>query len=181
MAKIEDILKKAKPRESSVAVYMAGDLVADLERLERQLAEASEGTWRPNSMADTDPTRDIAEKIKATRDKLKASEVEFRFRALPEWSDDPEIPTWSGLLAAHPPQDPEKEIFNPKTFPRALIAACAADPVMAPEQVDHLFAVLNQAQRNEIFDGAYEVNTEGTSLPFSVSASAILAAHGAEK
>ncbi|HEY5834978.1 hypothetical protein [Streptomyces sp.] len=168
---IEAILKQAKPRETTVPVYMAGDLVAEIERLERQLAEAGAGAWKADSLADTNPTRAIAEKIEAVREKLKKSEVEFRFRALP---DD----QWSDLLAAHPPKDSEQHLFNPDTFPRALIAACAVDPIMEVEQVDRLFGVLNQAQRNALFDGAYGVNTEGTSVPFSVSASAILGALG---
>ena len=168
---IEAILKQAKPRETTVPIYMAGDLVAEIERLERQLAEVGAAQWQADSLASTNPTTAIAQKIEAARKKLKASEVEFRFRALP---DD----QWSDLLAAHPPKDPEKQLFDPDSFPRALIAACALDPVMTPEQVDRLFAVLNQGQRNSLFDGAYQVNVEGTSVPFSVSASGILAALG---
>lgn len=172
MADIEALLKKAKPRETTVAVFLAGDVVAEIERLERQLAEASDGPWKADSLAATDPTKAIAEKIAAARKRLKASEAEFRFRALP---DD----QWSDLLAAHPGK--EDQLFDPGTFPRALIAACCVDPVMTAEQVDRLFGVLNQAQRNEVFDGAYGVNTEGTSVPFSVTASAILGALGGEK
>lgn len=172
---IDAILKKAKPRETTVPIYMAGDLVAELERLERQLAEAGEQSWdHAPSLTGDDPTRAIAQKIAATRQKLKASEVEFRFRALPDWSDDPAVTTWSDLLAVHAPKN-ENETFNADTFPRALISACCVDPVMSPEQVDQLNAVLNQAQRNELFEGAFSVNTEGTQVPFSVTASGILA------
>jgi hypothetical protein len=171
MADIEALLKQAKPRETVAAVYLDGATAAEIERLDRQLAEASDGTWQASSMADAHPGREIAEKIAAAREKLKASEAEFRFRALPDRE-------WSDLLAAHPPRDAEKEMFNPDTFPAALIAACAVDPAMTSDQVGRLFAVLNQGQRNQLFTAAYEVNTEGTSVPFSVSASAILAALG---
>jgi hypothetical protein len=166
MADINAIIKKATAREDTVVIYMAGNLVAQISRLERQLAEASDGTWKPDSMADADPTRPIAEKIATVREKLKASATEFAFRALPgeEWSD---------LLAAHPGTD--EQLFDPKTLPRMLISASCYDPAMTPEQVDALFVVINQAQRNELFDTAYGVNTEGTSIPFSVTASGILA------
>ena len=167
MPNIEEILKKAKPRETTVPLYLAGDLVAEIEILERQLAEAGDGTWTPDSMADTDPRAPIAEKIAQVRKKLKASEVVFRFRALPDTE-------WSDLLAAHPPKD-ENGIFDVDTFPRAVISKCCVSPIMTPEQVDRLNAVLNQPQRNQLFDGAYGVNTEGTALPFSVTASGILA------
>jgi hypothetical protein len=171
VADIEALLKKAKPRETTVSVFLAGDVVADIERLERQLADVGASAWSADSLASADPRKPIAEKIAAARERLKKSEAEFRFRALPDKD-------WSDLLAAHPPRDAEKEMFNPETFPRALIAACCVDPVMTPEQVDRLFGVLNQAQRNQVFDGAYEVNTEGTSIPFSVTASALLAGLG---
>jgi hypothetical protein len=174
VADIEALLKKAKPRETTVAVYLAGDVVADIERLERQLADAGAAQWKADSLAATDPTKAIAEKIEAARKRLKASEAEFRFRALPDKE-------WSDMLAAHPPRDAEKEMFNPETFPRALIAACCVDPVMTPEQVDRLFGVLNQAQRNQVFDTAYEVNMEASTIPFSVTASALLAGLGDAK
>ncbi|MFD0429427.1 hypothetical protein ACFQ60_22385 [Streptomyces zhihengii] len=45
---------------------------------------------------------------------------------------------------------------------------------MTPEQLDELFEVLNEGQRSEMFDCAYAVNTEATSIPFSVTASGIL-------
>ncbi|MFC4034538.1 hypothetical protein ACFO3J_24120 [Streptomyces polygonati] len=174
---IDALLKKAKPRETTVAVYLDGATGAEIERLERQLAQVGADEWAP-SLADTDLRRPIAEKIAAARRKLRASEAEFRFRALPDWSDDPEVKTWSDLLAAHPPENPAEVVFNVKTFPRVLISACAIDPVMTPEQVDRLFAVINQAQRDAVFQAAYDANTEASSVPFSVSASAILAAHG---
>jgi hypothetical protein len=35
------------------------------------------------------------------------------------------------------------------------------------EQVDRLFGVLNQEQRNQVFDGAYGVNMEGARASLS--------------
>ena len=52
---------------------------------------------------------------------------------------------------------------------------------MTPEQYDRLAANLNQGQRNQLFNAAWDANQEPTSVPFSLSASAILAAHTAEK
>jgi hypothetical protein len=170
---ITEILKRAKPRETTVPIYLAGDVAAELERLERQLADVGGDAWAADSLADTDPREPIARKIEAARKKLKASEVEFRFRALPDKG-------WSDLLAEHPAKE-EGQLFDAATFPRALIAACAVDPAMTPEQVDELYAVLNHAQRNALFDGAFGVNTEGTQIPFSVTASAILAGRTAGK
>lgn len=170
MADINAILKKAKQRESSVQIYLAGDILAQIERLERKLADSNADTWQAASLASANPSQKLAEQIAAARKKLADSAVEFQFRALPD-------KVWSDLLASHPATKDDEQ-FNVDTFPRALIAACCFDPVMSEDQVDELFAVINQAQRNALFNGAFEVNTEGTDLPFSIAASGILAALG---
>ncbi|TXS35354.1 hypothetical protein [Streptomyces sp. t39] len=170
MPNIEDILKRAKPRQKSVWVCLAGDLLAEVDRLERELREVGEG-WSPDSLAATDPREKIAKRIKSVREQMKKAETEFAFRSIGDRA-------WSDLVAAHPPkkQGPGGQtlMWDPDTFPRALIAASAVDPVMTPEQLDALFEVLNEGQRTELWDCAYAVNTEATSIPFSLSASGIL-------
>lgn len=172
MADINDILKKAKQRETSVQIYLAGDVLAEIERLERKLQEANASSWKAASLASSSPATKIAGQIETARKKLADSAAEFQFRALPD-------KVWSDLLAAHPAVK-DGEQWNIDTFPRALIAAACFDPVMSEEQVDALFGVINQAQRNALFAGAFEVNTEASDIPFSVTASAILAGPGGE-
>ena len=172
MPDISEILKKAKRRQKSVHLCLAGDLVADLEALERQLAEAGDA-WSPDSLAAADPRVALAKKVAAARDKVRKSYVEFRLQAL----GDKE---WSDLLAAHPGKE-KGHGWDPETFPKALIAACAVDPVMLPDQVSELFEVLNEGQRAELFQCAYDVNSEAPGVPFSLSDSGILAALTAGK
>lgn len=163
MPDITEILKRARPRERSVTLCLAGDEAAEVERLERQLAELSD-TWQPDSLGAKDPSEALAKRIKAARDRMRKSEAEFRFRALGE-------KTWSDLLAAHP--GGKGQSFDPDTFPKALISAAAIEPAMTPDQVTELFEVLNEGQRQDLWQAAFEVNTEATSIPFSVSASGI--------
>jgi hypothetical protein len=165
MADIADILKKAKRREKSVYLCLAGEEIAELDRLERQLAELGKA-WQPGSLADADPREKLAKQVAAARKKVRGAETEFRFRAL----GDKE---WSDLLAAHPSQD-KAQMWDPETFGPALIAACAVDPVMSAAQVRELFDVINLAQRDDLWRGAYEVNTEAPGLPFSLTDSGIL-------
>jgi hypothetical protein len=172
MADISDILKRAKPRERTVTVCLAGDVAGEVEQLESELARIQED-WEPTGLADANPAHEIARKLQSARERMRAEEAEFRFRAL---GDGP----WSDLLAAHPPQNKE-EAFDSSTFPPALIAACCIDPVMTAEQVTELFAVLNQGQIKELFDAAWDANNEATSIPFSLRASAILASLTDEK
>ncbi|QXE36211.1 hypothetical protein KQY30_20150 [Streptomyces sp. GMY02] len=164
MPDISEILKRAKPREKSVFMCLAGDVIAEIDRLERELAGLSD-TWTPDSLASSNPGEKITTKIKALREQMKAAETEFRFRAIGARA-------WSDLVAAHPSKNPN-EGWDPETFPRALVSVCCVDPVMTPEQVDALFEVLNEGQRSDLMQAAYDVNAEATSIPFSVSASAI--------
>ncbi|MEV5138425.1 hypothetical protein AB0K71_05705 [Streptomyces syringium] len=172
MPDISEILKRAKPRERSVFLCLAGDEAAEVERLERQLAELSD-TWAPASLGATNPGEKLAKQIKAARERMRKGEVEFKLRALGD-------KTWSDLVAAHPSKN-KNEAWDPQTFPKALLSQCCVDPVMTADQVTELFEVLNEGQRNELMQAAYDVNAEATSVPFSVSASAILSSLTAGK
>lgn len=165
MADIAQILKQAKRREKSIYLCLAGEDIAELDRLERQLAEMGKA-WQPDSLAAADPREKLAKQVSALRKKIRAAETEFRFRALGDRE-------WSDLIAAHPSPDADK-MWDPETFGPALISACAVDPVMTADQVLELFDVLNGAQRDELWRGAYEVNTEAPGIPFSLADSGIL-------
>ncbi|GCD37936.1 hypothetical protein OEIGOIKO_05746 [Streptomyces chrestomyceticus JCM 4735] len=172
MPDISEIIKRARPRETTVTLYLAGDEAAEVERLEKELAGLSD-TWQPDSLGAKSPGEKLAKQIAATRERLKKSAVEFRLRALGRLA-------WSDLVAAHPSKD-KAQAWDPETFPQALLAACCVEPAMAPEQVAELFEVLNEGQRIELCQAAYDVNAEATSVPFSVSASSILASLTAGK
>lgn len=172
MPDITDILKRAKRREKSVFLCLAGDEVAEIERLERQLASLAD-TWQPDSLAGADPREKISKQIKAVRERMRKAEVEFKLRAL----GDKE---WSDLVAAHPGKE-RQQAWDPETFPKALVSACCVDPEMTPDQATELFEVLNEGQRNELMQAAYDVNAEATHIPFSVSASGILGSLIGEK
>ncbi|MER7155038.1 hypothetical protein [Streptomyces lydicus] len=164
MPDITEILKRARPRERSVTLCLAGDEAAEVERLERQMAELSD-TWQPDNLGAKNPAEALAKRIRAARERMRKSETEFTFRAMGDKA-------WSDLIAAHP--GGKGQSFDPETFPKALVAAACVDPVMTADQTTELFEVLNQGQRDELWQAAFEVNTESTSVPFSVSASAML-------
>lgn len=171
MPDIGEILARARPRERSVTICLAGDLAAEVERLETQLQEV--GQWQPGSMADTDPRKDIARRIQELREEMRASETVFTFRALG-------AKAWSDLVAAHPGKT-AAEAWDTETLAPALVSASAIDPQMTPEQVGELFEVLNHGQREALMSAAWEANGEATSVPFSLPASVILASRTGEK
>ncbi|MEU7597277.1 hypothetical protein AB0B79_30235 [Streptomyces sp. NPDC039022] len=166
MPDITEILKRARPRETTVTLYLAGDEAAEVERLEKELAAVSD-TWQPDSLSSKPPGEKLAKQIAAARERLKKSAADFRLRALGRLA-------WSDLVAAHPSKNRD-QAWDPETFPQALLAKCCIEPTMKPEQVADLFEVLNEGQRIELCQAAYDVNAEATSVPFSVSASSILA------
>ena len=167
MPDISAIIEKAKARESRVTLYLDGATAGEIEALEGQLAALGADTWTPDSLGAAHPGMPLAKKIEAARKRLKASATEFVFRALGDTA-------WSNLVAAHPPTR-DDHMWDPETFPRALVAACAIDPTMTPEQRDGLYEILNDGQRKQLENAAYECNAGATALPFSVTASGILA------
>lgn len=165
MPDISEILKLARRREHSVRICLAGDVAAEVDRLEAQLESAVQ--WQPDSIADENPTAELAAKIKAARERMRDAEVEFTFRALGDKA-------WSDLVAQHPGKSDE-EPWDPESLAPALVSVSASDPEMTPEQVGELFEVLNQGQRQKLIEAAWAVNGDATEVPFSLHASAILA------
>ncbi|MGM9380345.1 hypothetical protein [Streptomyces antibioticus] len=172
MPNIEDILKQAKPRERTVQVCIRGDLASEVERLTDELAAVA-GNWQPQSIADEHPGRKIAAELEKARTAAKAAEEAFTLRYIGDRR-------YHDLLAAHPSGDPN-ELFDDRTFPKALIVASCVDPQMTAEQAEALFEIVNQGEQKKLFDAAWEVHNGANVSPFSLAASALLAGLGGEK
>lgn len=171
MASIEDILAKAKPRERTVMVCIAGDVAGELDRLQDELSRVS-SDWEPQDLTDVHPGRALAEQMKALREQARAAEVPFLLRYIGDKA-------YSDLMAAHPSSD-DSQAFDSETFPRALIAASCVDPVMTEEQAAQLFEKINEGEIKKLFDAAWDVHNASDIVPFSLAASALLAALGDE-
>lgn len=169
---IEDILKRAKPRERTVKVCIRGDLAGQAEALADELARVSED-WEPSDLTEEHPGRQLAAKLKAVREQTRAAEEPFTLRYIGDKA-------YSDLLAAHPADD-DSHAFNSDTFPRALIAASCAEPQMSEEQAAELFETLNQGEIKKLFDAAWDVHNSSEIVPFSLAASALLAGLGGER
>ncbi|MFD6025705.1 hypothetical protein [Streptomyces griseoluteus] len=172
MASIEDILKKAKPRERTVMVCMRGDLAGEAERLSDELSRVAED-WEPSDLTEEHPGRELASKLKAVREEARASEVPFTLRYIGDKA-------YSDLVAKHPGEEEKGQLFHPATFPRALVVAACVDPVMTAAQAEALFEVLNQGEIQKLVDAAWDVHTGSDLVPFSLAASALLAGLGGE-
>lgn len=161
----EQIQAMAKPRETEARLCLAGDLAAKADRLAEQIQQADTRPG-PTSLADVDPRPALVAELEKVHAAMREAEVPFRFRALGRVA-------YSDLLAAHPPRPgvADDGAWNTDTFDHALIAATCQEPVMTVEQVDQLSEVLNQRQRNDLFNAAWLAQVGETRVPSSRVAS----------
>jgi hypothetical protein len=159
---IEDVMAMATPRETEVRICVAGDLAPEAERLAAELDAL--GPFAPTSLSEADPRTALQGRLDAVYDKMRESEVVFRFRALGKLA-------YSDLLAAHPARPDEDGVWNAETFGPALISACCVEPAMSVEQVGALSELLSQSQRNVLFNGAWSAQVGETRVPISRAAS----------
>jgi len=168
MTDFEDILARAKARETSVDICLAGDLLAEHERLSDELDRAvrEHESRASRSLGDTNPTVGLAEQVRALEEQITEATVSFRFRAVPRSK-------YRELEAQHPGRPDKAEAWNPETFAPALIAACSLDPRMSEADVSRLMDTLNAGQAEQLFNAAWTCCNEAPRVPFNAAASAL--------
>lgn len=154
------LLGQAKLPERTVAVYLRGDLVGQVEELERERAQLA--GWSQQNLGDVDPTLAITAKIEKIRRQMADSRVVFTLRALPRKA-------WSDLITAHPSTDPLLR-FDPATFFPALVHLSCVDPQFdTVDEVNDFFDQISQGQRQSVEDCSWQVNAGTVDVPFSDS------------
>ncbi|ROO82576.1 hypothetical protein EDD29_0056 [Actinocorallia herbida] len=179
MQDIEDILSEAKLPEKSVQLCLRGDLQAEWERLEAELAavrkaEAAEADADSLAGPDRSAGQEIADQIVAIEEQMQASTRTFVFRGLGKRA-------YSNLTAQHPPTEDQRKggaDSNWESLEPELLAACAVNPPMSIEQVGKLENALTPIQWAKLVAAAFELCRRDVSVPFSLSASAIRASTG---
>jgi hypothetical protein len=167
----KQLLAAAKLPERTVQLCLRGDLVAEFEALDRELAEAEKTV--SNSLAGNG-TGDLLDRMDALQAQMRESTATVRLRAMPK-------PAFRALVQSHPPRrDPETNEMvdadkflgvNGETFFDALIRACWVDPVLDDADWQQLVAVLSDRQYDELSDAAWSVNRSEVDIPFSPAAS----------
>lgn len=169
-------LAGAKLPERSVELCLRGDLLAQLQDLQRDLIDA-ERAPSDASLADLGTPHRIAEQIQGLREEMAEHSITVRFRALPRRQ-------WSKLVAAHPPRPDERADValgvNVETYVDALIRACMVDPVFDDDDWAALDEALSDAQWQALTAAAWAVNAKDVEVPFSQRASRILASSAPE-
>lgn len=185
------MLEAAKLPERTVDVCLAGDLVAQHEQLDRELAQASKSA-DANSLEGDPRIPDLAARIEALQDEMRAATYVFRLRALPPRR-------YRKLVAEHPPRrNDDGELdqgdynlgFNRDTLLHELLPLTVYDPQLTEAEWRDLLgdseteAARLEAEGLEVAEGriaysqfmdlvntAYVLNEGKISVPFSLAAS----------
>lgn len=167
----QEILRLKKPNEKEVEILLnpvhkegiklKEDEVERLTRLERS------GRKDLSQKA----AAQAQDELDALLDAARADSVTFLFRDIGKKKLD-------NLIAAHPPTDEQKQLwkdegnpgvlgYNLETFPAALIAACAVDPVLTEEEAQVICDEWGGGDIEALFYGALAACRERTSIPLS--------------
>jgi hypothetical protein len=172
------LLADAHLPERSHPVCLRGDLVAEWETLERQLADLRQGAVTGME----DASADLAERMEALRTTMRDHTYVFRIRALPKAE-------YRALKAEHPPRKTDAgDIVDEDRFLDAdidgiqepLLRACLVDPVLDDDDWADLMGKLTDRQYSDLVGTAIMVNRGGVDIPFSPAASRHLRSSGSE-
>lgn len=162
---IADILAKARPAHRTVRICLRGDLLARRDQLEAQIGEAAalerarvrDGGDPDRGLGETDPLEQLREELRDVLTQMREAYQPFTFRALPRSE-------WDALRKKFEDAGGKLDMDS---LAVPVIAASSVDPVMTADDVTALFEVLNNDQRNDLFNAAWAANTGAVDVPFS--------------
>lgn len=165
MPSFDEVLAQARPKTVTVQVCLRGDLLAAHEQAERDLAEARRSDETQNAYGQAP---EIARRVQDLEAEIDKAQVEFTFTAVGQkrWTD---LYVQQGLEEETPESDPR---FI--SWMLEAVAASISEPAMTVDQADKLFSVLNFGQWQHLWQACLAANVQGTSVPFSAAASAVL-------
>jgi len=166
------IHEEARLPEETVPICLRGDLVAEFERLERELDQAER---KASTSLAGNGARAVAERMERLREQMAEGTVTFVLRAMP--GED-----WYALCAAHEPRrgeggdvdERDRLGVNVDTFWPDLLKRSVVDPVLDDDDWAALLGKLTAKQRKNLSTAAWNLNQEDVDIPFSFAASRTL-------
>lgn len=166
----EAMLAEAKLPEKTVPVCLRGDLVAEFEKLDRQLEEARR---KPSDSLAGSGEGEIIDAMEALREQMREHTYDVVMRAKSKRE-------WRALCSQHPPRKTDdgevdrRDVLlgvNAETFFDAIVRLCMVDPEMDDTTWQRFEAALTDKQFEELADAAWSVNRRDVDIPFSPAAS----------
>lgn len=174
---LDDLLAQARPITRTVRLCLRGDLIAERQRLEQELA-AARAIDKGQNKAPTAPA--IAKRIRKVEAEQDAASIEFEVRSIGHRA-------WDELLDKFPPSDAERE--RGWSFSNGFQdAACMSSTSLrlddgelervTPEQMVVLSAKLSDQQYTTLWTTVLSVNIGADDIPKSEAATAVLSGSG---
>jgi hypothetical protein len=166
VADFDTVKKLATLPTRTVSLCLAGELVDEIERLERELAAAK----KPTSLGEMPAKLVIGEQIKALQEQMRESTAEFHLRAMGarRWTR-----FWGGLPARS--EHETLAAWDERVFPfyAELVAKSCVDPEMTTAQVEELTELINGSAWNELALACIDLNSGAVDIPNSAAVSAL--------
>lgn len=167
---VDALIAAASLPERTVSHCVRGDLVAEFERLERELT-AEKSKDNNDRLTAGAKAREIAQRMEKLRADMQESVIEFTLRALPRRD-------FQKFLVEHAPREGNSQDrmlgYNSETLTEDLVRASIVSPELTDEQWGTVSDRMTAAQWQEFVTVANALNMEGVSVPFSLSASRTL-------
>jgi len=163
----DEIKKRASLPTKILPLCLAGEVMEEIDDLERQLAEAKPS----ENLEERSPKLVIAEQIAEAQERMREATVDFHLRAMG-------ARTWSAFYAGQPERrDGESGTeWDERIYPwyAELVSRSCTDPVMSVEQVAELVDLINGRSWAELTNTCFLLNAGKVDIPNSDAASALI-------
>jgi hypothetical protein len=164
----KELLAAAKLPERSVTVCVRGDLVAEIEELERELKAAIEERKNDPRLTSKSPAKDYADKIQAKRAEMDEHTITFRLRGM-------KAATWREFTSRHKGADGGLDIL---ALMGEALPASVVSPELDAEDWERFNDNVAASEIGKLIDAVWELNMQGVAVPKSPLASAVTRTSG---
>lgn len=163
----KELLKAAKLPERSITLQLRGDLVAEIEEMERELAEIAQVEVTTKRMVGNPRAKELAALIEAKREEMADALFPMRLRALTPNA-------WRDLLRKHPPKKGQDTLVDVLPFMgEALPLSVISPDDMDSEDWETLQTSIPTGEMTRLINTVWELNTQGADIPKSLLASVV--------
>lgn len=166
MTSFDDVRKKATLPTATVSLCLAGELMEELEDLQRRYAEAG----APENLGD-DTKRRLREEIEAKRQEMLESTVDFKLKAMPARKF---AIFWAGMPTRA--EGETDKAWDEKAYPfyAELVSRTVIEPAMTVEDVGELCDIVAMTTWNALANECIRLNNRRVDIPNFDAASELI-------